>query len=87
MTIIKKSGKKEDFSPEKLSRSIAAASDDAKQPLNESDLKMLLAEFRQIVSGKDLMTTQQVDVIVNGLLYSKGYFDILEKYVSYIKAQ
>jgi len=85
MIIIKKSGKKEEFSAEKLSRSIAAASDEANQPLTESDLKMILAEFRQIISGKDLITTQQIDVIVNGLLYSKGYYGILEQYKSYYK--
>lgn len=85
MTIIKKSGKKEDFSAEKLSRSISAASGDANEPLNESDLKILLAEFRQLVSGKELMTTQQIDVVMNGILYSKGYYGILEHYVSYSK--
>lgn len=85
MTIIKKSGKKEDFSVEKLSRSISAASDEANEPLNEGDLKLILAEFRQIVTGKELMTTQQIDIVVNGILYSKGYYDILERYVSYAK--
>lgn len=87
MTIIKKSGRKETFSSEKLLNSIAAASDEAKQPLNKSDLNTILVDFQQIVKGKDLITTQQIDVIVNGLLYSKGYFGILEKYVSYYKRQ
>lgn len=85
MTIIKKSGKKEVFSSEKLSRSIAAASEEATQPLNESDIKGIVMDFQQIVKGKDLITTQQIDVIVNGLLYSKGHFGALEHYVSYKK--
>lgn len=85
MTIVKKSGKKEEFSKEKLANSIAAASDEANQPLNESDIKNLIVEFQQIIKGKDLMTTQQIDVVVNGLLYSKGYFGALEHYVSYKK--
>lgn len=85
MTIIKKSGKKEEFSVEKLSNSIAAASIEANEPLGESELKMILAEFQLIVKGKDLITSQQIDVIVNGLLYSKGHYGTLEKYVSYHK--
>lgn len=85
MTIIKKSGKKEEFSPEKLSRSIAVASEEAKQPLNESDIKGIVSDFQQIVKGKELITTQQIDIIVNGILYSKGFFGALEHYVSYKK--
>lgn len=85
MTIIKKSGKKEVFSAEKLSNSIAAASSAANELLSESDLKMLVAEFQLIVKGKELITSQQIDVIVNGLLYSRGYHGALEHYVSYSK--
>lgn len=85
MVIIKKSGKKEAFSADKMKASILAASEEAGQPLPDSDLRRLLAEFQQIVSGKDLITTQQMDVIINGLLYSKGYYGALEHYVSYNK--
>lgn len=85
MTTIKKSGKKEEFSPEKLAFSIATASDEAQQPLTKSDVKRLVSEFQQIVNGKDLITTQQIDVVVSGLLYSKGYHGVLKSYTSYIK--
>lgn len=85
MTIIKKSGRKEEYSAEKLSNSIAAASDEAREPLNESDLKLIITEFNQIISGKELMTTQQIDVIVSGLLYSKNRRKTLEQYMSYIR--
>lgn len=85
MTIIKKSGKKEQFSIEKLSNSIAAASSEANEPLNESDLKIIISEFNQLVQGKNFITTGQIDVIVNGILYSKGFFGVLERYVSYKK--
>jgi len=83
MTVIKKSGKKEAFSTEKLMQSIAAASDEAKEPLNESDLKILLAEFQMITKEKNLITSQQIDIIVNGLLYSRGFHGVLAHYVSY----
>lgn len=82
MTVIKKSGKKEDFSDEKLLKSITAASVVSGEDIN---LKLIMAEFQQIVRGKELITTQQIDVIVNGLLYSKGLFGTLEQFVSYDK--
>lgn len=82
MTVIKKSGQKEDFSSEKLTHSILAANAKTDEPL---EVSALTAEFRQIVSGKELITTQQIDVIVYGLLYSKGLMKTLLKYVSYDK--
>lgn len=85
MVIIKKSGKKEAFSADKFKSSIAAASEEANQPLSDGDLRKLLTDFQQIVNGKDLMTTQQIDVVINGLLYSKGFYGALEHYVSYNK--
>lgn len=87
MMIIKKSGRKEEFAPEKILRSIAAASDEAKEPLTESDLNIILADFRQIVSGKNLITSRQVAIIVCGLLYSKSHFKTMEKYMSYQSPQ
>lgn len=85
MIIIKKSGKKEDFSVEKLTNSIVAASKEANEPIDERTLKRIIAEFQLIVKGKNLITTQQIDVIVYGLLYSKGYYGTLNHYVSYHK--
>lgn len=85
MTIVKKSGKKEEFSADKLSKSIAAAFADDGAPLEDQELREIVLEFQQIVSGKNLITSQHVDIIVNGLLYAKGYFGVLEQYVSYGK--
>jgi len=82
MTVIKKSGKKEVFSIEKLSNSIKAANAKTDEYLEASTLT---AEFRQIVSGKELITTQQIDIIVYGLLYSKGLMKTLIAYISYDK--
>lgn len=85
MTIIKKSGKKEPFSTEKFLHSIDAASKEAGENLSDAEIRRILAEFQQIVNGKERMTTQQIDVVINGLLYTKRYFGTLEHYVSYHK--
>lgn len=82
MTVIKKSGRKEEFSPEKLSHSIKAANAKTNELL---EISTMLAEFRQIVSGKELITTKQIDIITYGLLYSTGLLQTLINYVSYDK--
>lgn len=82
MTVIKKSGRKEDFSVQKLSNSISSANAKTNEFLT---LNSLVAEFLQIAKGKELITTQQIDIIVYGLLYSKGLLQTLTTYISYDK--
>lgn len=83
MIIIKKSGKEEEFSADKLLCSISAASDEVKKPLNESDLKVFLANFQKILEGKTSISTCQIEIIVFGLLYEMGCTEILENYAAY----
>lgn len=80
MTVIKKSGKKEDYSPDKLSNSITQASQRTEEAI---DVRSLVSEFNRIVSGKELITTKQIDIIVYGLLYSKGLLQTLVSFISY----
>jgi len=82
MTVVKKSGRKEEFSTEKLSNSLRAANIGTDELF---DMASLTAEFQQIVQGKKLITTKQIDIIVYGLLYSKGFLQTLLKYISYDK--
>lgn len=82
VTVIKKSGKHEEFSAEKMLASIRAANMGTEEYV---DPLLLLAEFKQIVEGKELISTQHIDVIIYGLLYSKGYLKTLLKYIEYDK--
>lgn len=82
MTVIKKSGKKEEFLVEKWSNSIKTANIKTEEPLEISNLR---TDFLQIVRGKRLITTQQIDIITYGLLYSKGLLKTLIQYISYDK--
>lgn len=83
MQIIKKSGRKEEFSAEKIAHSLAASSDEAKEPLNESDIHRLITELEHILKGKENVTSQQIVIIITGLLYTKGFFGTLEHYLTY----
>lgn len=83
LTIIKKNGQREEFCVNKIKSSLAASSDEAKQPLNESDLTSILHELQQILDGKTTVSTQQITVIIAGLLYLKGFIGVLQVYLGY----
>lgn len=85
MVVIKKSGKKEEFAPGKIYQSIAGANDETDEPMNESDLKVVISDLRHIVEGKDQIDTFQIDVIVSGLLYTRGLMKTLKQYSNYRK--
>lgn len=80
MTVVKKSGKHEEYSSEKLTRSLQRANNGTGE---EIDLKSLSLEFYRVVEGKSFITVQQIDVIVCGLLYTQGYKKTLDAYLSY----
>lgn len=82
MIVIKKSGLKEDFSIGKLQHSIKAANNKTDEII---DLSELLEIFQQILDEKTQIKTQNIDIIVYGLLYSKGYMQTLINYKSYEK--
>lgn len=82
MTVIKKSGRKEDFMEYKVSNSIDAANKGTKESLN---LKSLLSDFKQLIAGKEEISTRQIVIIVCGLLYEQGLTLTLENYSSYDK--
>ena len=84
MIVIKKTGKQEEFSLGKLSRSIRAANTGTDETGN---MALLLDEFQEIVKGKKFVTVRQIDIIVYGLLYSEGLLKTLVKYITYDKSQ
>lgn len=80
MLVIKKTDDKEKFSYEKLAQSMLAANAGTEESI---DLELLVAEFQNIVSDKEYVTTGQINVIIYGLLYAKGAMKTLENYAEY----
>ena len=80
MTVIKKAGHKEEFSPEKLSNSLHLANQNTDEQI---DVNSLSVDFYRIVEGKAFITTEQIDIIIFGLLYSQGFQKTLSSYISY----
>jgi transcriptional regulator NrdR family protein len=85
MVIIKRSGITEPFTLDKIKASLAASSDEAGQPIPESDLKYLAADLLDILEGKESVRSEHIVIIVAGLLYTSGYQGILEQYLAYRK--
>jgi|GEM_PF-526919 len=85
MKILKKSGALEEYSSEKIKSSLAAASDEANQPLNESDLRRIIASLHEVIEGKEVVATHHITIIITGILYTKGYYGVIDKYLTYVR--
>ncbi|BDF57498.1 hypothetical protein CE91St36_03150 [Christensenellaceae bacterium] len=82
MIVVKKSGLTEEFSLGKLRHSVRSANLNTDESIY---LPGLLASFQQIIEEKSQITSEQIDIILFGLLYSKGHMRTLLNYVSYEK--
>lgn len=80
MTVVKKQGQKEEYSSEKLMKSVELANRGTGEAI---DINSLSVDFYRIVEGKPFITTRQIDVIVCGLLYTQGLVKTLESFMSY----
>lgn len=85
MIIIKKSGRAEDFSEKKVRLSIAYASEDAGQPMNESDLNRIMKDLADVIGGREQVKSEHLQIIVMGLLRYRGYDGVLDAYVDYYR--
>lgn len=85
MIIVKKSGRTEEFSMEKTRLSIASASESAGQPMNESDLNMVMKDLADVVGERELIKSVHVQIIVMGILRYRRYDGVLDAYVDYYR--
>lgn len=80
MTIIKRSGKKEEFSIDKVARSMTAAAREAQVPMSDQEVTRMTAEVQRFIGNKEFTTTYEIGVIISGLLYINGFTRLLEFY-------
>lgn len=86
MIIIKRSGRTEDFSAEKVRLSIAAASESAGQPMNVSDLNLVMSDLMDVIGKRERIKTSHLQIIVMGILRYRGYDGVLDAYVDYYRS-
>jgi transcriptional regulator NrdR family protein len=87
LTVIKRSGKEEAFSPDKIKNTLAAASDEMGRPLNAGDLRILVSSVESRLSGREKISSREVLMTLIDLLREEGYSDLAGRYVGYVTNQ
>lgn len=89
MKVIKKDGRLQDFDLEKIKISILSATNDSKELLNESDVKILVqdinSKMKEVRKDCEDTSSYEISSIVIAVLKRDGFSDIIEKYVGYEK--
>ncbi|MEG0641166.1 MAG: ATP cone domain-containing protein [Clostridium sp.] len=76
MLVIKRSGKKQEFNPDKLVSAIQNASEDCNEPLNSSDLEVLVKGILRKIKSLNIeeITSEEIyDTIIVELTKSRFY--------------
>lgn len=80
LTIKKRKGDDQPFMPEKIRMTLVNTGDYAGQPFNESDINGIIRELEGILEGKETVTSRQIYVILAGILYTRGFASVLDRY-------
>lgn len=81
LTVIKRSGKEEAFSIEKIKNSVAAASDELRRPLSSSDLQNLAGDIQKKLVGKEKITSRELYETVIFTMREQGFSELTDAYV------
>lgn len=82
LQVIKRSGKTESYAPMKIRDSLAAASDEIGQPLNEGDLNTLMRELELLLRDRGTVSSRELYILVVGILYTNGFAKMVEAYIA-----
>ena len=87
--VIKRSGNIEEYSFDKLIRSIKNAADENKQQLNTSDIEILIKDVEKSVKERNrkVFRTDEIKEYVKNALVNEGYSQIYDSYVHYVQNQ
>lgn len=89
MKVIKRDGRLQELDLEKIKISILSATNESKELLNESDVKILVEDINSKIKevrkeGEDT-SSYEISGIVIAILKRDRFSDIIEKYVGYEK--
>lgn len=87
--VIKRSGNIEEYSFDKLVRSIKNAADENKQQLNTSDIDILINDVEKSMKERNrkVFRTDEIKEYVKNALVNEGYSQIYDSYVHYVQNQ
>ena len=83
MKVIKKDGRLQELDLEKIKISILSATNDSKELLNESDVKILVedinSKMKEVRKDGEDTSSYEISGIVIAILKRDGFSDIIEK--------
>ena len=89
MTVIKKDGRLQELDIEKIKISILSATNESKELLNESDVKILVedidSKIKEVRKDGENTSSYEISGIAISILKRDGFSDIVEKYIGYEK--
>lgn len=80
LTVIKRSGKQEPFSEEKVARSLANTSDEAGQAFTRGDVSSMVQELVRMLQEKTTVSSREVYVMIVGILFTRGFAAVAARY-------
>lgn len=85
--VMKRDGRMQQFDDRKLKDSMANASDNAKQPMNEGDLNNVLRMVKKSISdmGQKVILSKDLRILVLGTLIKQGFSKVADEYGMYTK--
>ena len=89
MKVIKKDGRLQELDIEKIKISILSATNESKELLNESDVKILVedidSKIKEVRKDGENTSSYEISGIAISILKRDGFSDIVEKYIGYEK--
>ena len=89
MKVIKKDVRLQELDIEKIKISILSATNESKELLNESDVKILVedidSKIKEVRKDGENTSSYEISGIAISILKRDGFSDIVEKYIGYEK--
>lgn len=81
--VVKRSGREEPFDKAKLKKTVTAAGDEIRHPLNESDINVLTDSVIRSFGGREKITSKEVYEALIDRMRAQGFDDIAEAYIHF----
>ena len=89
MKVIKRDGRLQELDLEKIKISILSATNESKELLNESDVKILVedinSKIKEVRKDGENTSSYEISGIAISILKRDGFSDIVEKHIGYEK--
>ena len=85
LTVIKRDGRTEPFSADKIEATLLSVGDESGAPMNRSDIKIIISDMLRILDEKTSVRSQDIYIVLLGILTASGYGSVAKAYRSNAK--